>query len=44
MTDEIFSHFLLSFIPVVLTQKTLLTLLTKWEEILLQNNLLTYGK
>lgn len=44
MTDESFSHFLLSFVPTVLTQKTLLTLQTKWEESLLQNNLLTYGK
>lgn len=31
-------------IPTVHTQKTQLTLLTKWEESLLQNNLLTYGE
>lgn len=51
MTDESFSDFLFSkkactlfSIPTVPTQKTQLTLLTKWEESLLQNNLLTYGE
>ena len=51
MTDESCSDFLFSkkactlfSIPTVPTQKTWLTLLTKWEESLLQNNLLTYGE
>lgn len=51
MTVENFSVILFSkkactlfSIPTVPTRKTRLTLLTKWEESPLQNNLLTYGE
>lgn len=50
MTDESFSDILFSkktgtlfSVPTVQAHKTLLTL-QKWEESLLQNNVLTYGK
>jgi len=51
LTDEGFSDFLFSkksctlfSIPTVFTQQTELTLATKWDESLLQKNLLTYGE